>query len=503
MTLSAPGSDRRSLAQRAVMAVALMVGFYAIALSLAFGLLAIPFIEYRLTGGLHAIQLQIGLVLTALAILAAIWPRRDRFTPPGPEIEAHEAPELFALLRGVASAAGQEMPAHVYLDGQVNAAVTHRGGVMGYGSRRVMILGLPLIQGLSSDELRAVVAHEFGHYRAGDVSLGPWVYKTRSTIARAVSQLGEGFVGKVFSMYGALFLRITAEVSREQEFVADEVSASVTTPDTAARTLTRVERVASITGSYWYTEVVPVLNAGFLPPLGTGFALFLASESVQTFLTQPRETGDERHVPGDYDTHPPIAARLAALARLTAGTTPAPAPTVSAALVPQVDEWATRAFVVSVGREAVEKLKPIAWTDVAGAVIAPAWLESRTQNARWLSAFVADEAPAGRAAFLAASAGLGPAEKDGVTDEMRIERAAHVWALGVAAALIDDGWTIDTAPGLPALLVRDTQRINPFATARQIIEGRTTAGEWREQCRDLGLSGRRLGTAPDASPAGA
>lgn len=51
---------------------------------------------------------------------------------------------------------------------------------MGVGSKRVMGLGLPLLNALTVSELRAVLAHEFGHFVGGDTSLGKWIHKTRS-----------------------------------------------------------------------------------------------------------------------------------------------------------------------------------------------------------------------------------------------------------------------------------------------------------------------------------
>ena len=81
------------------------------------------------------------------------------------------------------------MPTEVYLVADVNAFVTTRGGFMGFGSRRVMGLGLPLLQTLGVRELRAVLAHEFGHYHGGDTKLGPWIYKTRAAIGRTLQGL--------------------------------------------------------------------------------------------------------------------------------------------------------------------------------------------------------------------------------------------------------------------------------------------------------------------------
>src|SRR5262249_5945869 len=103
-----------------------------------------------------------GLVIAG-ALLWSIAPRRDRFTPPGPLLERGEHPRLFAELDSIASALDEPMPAEVYLVGDVNAWVTDRGGVMGFGSRRVMGLGLPLMAMLTTSEFRAVLARGVAH----------------------------------------------------------------------------------------------------------------------------------------------------------------------------------------------------------------------------------------------------------------------------------------------------------------------------------------------------
>ena len=83
----------------------------------------------------------------------------------GPRLEERSCPDLFRLIHDVARETGQEVPADVYLVNEVNAWVTHRGGVMGFGSRRVMGIGLPLLQGVSEQELKAIIAHAKGRWR--------------------------------------------------------------------------------------------------------------------------------------------------------------------------------------------------------------------------------------------------------------------------------------------------------------------------------------------------
>src|SRR5262249_4618587 len=140
-------------------------------------------------------------------ILFSILPRWDRFAPPGPLLRSEEHPGLFDAIASVAIGTGQPMPSEVYLIPDVNAWVAQRGGIMGCGSRRIMGIGFPLLQLLTVSELRAVLAHEFGHYHGGDTKLGPWIYKTRAAIGRTLQGLASrGSLQAPFRWYGNQFL---------------------------------------------------------------------------------------------------------------------------------------------------------------------------------------------------------------------------------------------------------------------------------------------------------
>ena len=178
-----------SLAGRAVLALVLMIGFYLLALAIAGALLYVPYAEVAYAHRLH-LKLALFCVIGAGAILWAVLPRFDKFEPPGPQLTREQHPQLFAELEGVAQSVHQAMPAEVYAVSDVNAWVTQRGGIMGFGSRRVMGLGLPLMRMLTRSQFRAVLAHEFGHYHGGDTKLGPWIYKTRGAIGRTLESLG-------------------------------------------------------------------------------------------------------------------------------------------------------------------------------------------------------------------------------------------------------------------------------------------------------------------------
>src|SRR4051812_11605858 len=239
------------LVLRAVVALVLMILFFSLALAVSAGLLygayelgSFTVERVRGRGLIMLLLIAGGMGFGGLTVLWSILPRIDKFVPPGPELSDAEQPALFKEIRRVAAMVGQRPPAHVYLAPDVNAFVTERGGWMGIGSRRVMGVGLGLMNLLTVSELRAVLAHEFGHFDGGDTKLGPWIYKTRGAIVRTVQNLFRAgaataqsnlqtvglvltLIGKPFLWFAKLYLRITHAISRAQEYSADRAAATL------------------------------------------------------------------------------------------------------------------------------------------------------------------------------------------------------------------------------------------------------------------------------------
>ena len=138
----------------------------------------------------------LGLVLDAFAVIVgttilwSLFPRKDSFTPDGILMDLSRQPRLREELEAIARIMREPLPSEVYLVSAANAAVAQRDGKFGFGNRRLMLLGLPLLQTLSVSQFRAVLAHEFAHFYSGDTSIGPWVFKARSNMARGAYQPG-------------------------------------------------------------------------------------------------------------------------------------------------------------------------------------------------------------------------------------------------------------------------------------------------------------------------
>ncbi len=487
-----------SIASRAVLAVLLMIGFYLLALAIAFGLLWLVYAEVIYAHRLHA-KLAIFCVLGAAAILWSVLPRFDRFEAPGPLLTRVQQPRLFSEIESLARSVGQAMPAEVYLVPDVNAWVGQRGGLMGFASRRVMGLGLPLLRTLSRSQLRAVLAHEFGHYHGGDTRLGPWVYKTRSAIGRTLASLGgangQGSILQLpFLGYGKMFLRITHAVSRHQEFVADTLAARAVGSGPLIEGLRVVHGVAPAFAAYWANECAPVLNAGFRPPLAEGFAQFLRTDSIAAIIRQrvAEEMASGKADP--YDTHPPLKERIEVVAPLPAGDVPADEPS-ALSLVDDVPELEARMLARLGGSENTDKLKPVRWEDVGAQVYLPQWRGLVKANTRSLDGLTPESLPACARDLAAFGKRFVFASGEAVDNEHAEGIAAAVVGAALAVLLIDRGAALDAAPGHTVSVTVGSSKLEPFGLVGALATGKTTADAWQQQSAALGLAGLDLGKA--------
>jgi heat shock protein HtpX len=318
-TASRSPGDAPSLKGRFAAAIALTIAFYALALVIVAALLAAAILPWVL-GGHSNLWVTVTGVVLAGSILWAIVPRRLAFSPPGVRLTRATQPRLLAVIDKEAAACGERVPDEVYATFEVNAAVLEVNR-----HRRVMIVGLPLLHLVSERGLRAVIAHEFGHYAGGDTRLGPWIHRTRAAIGRTIGRLSRdgGWTRRAvrapFVWYGNAFLRITSAISRREEFAADARAARRGGRDVYVDTLRRVGAYAPAFDAYWANEVAPLLSAGRRPPIGAGFSAFIRADTISRAANEHlrRELAERRTDP--YDSHPSRAERIAALQDVAPG----------------------------------------------------------------------------------------------------------------------------------------------------------------------------------------
>jgi Zn-dependent protease with chaperone function len=94
------------------------------------------------------------------------------------EVSASEQPRLFEFINRLADEAGAPRAHRVFLSPRVNAAVFYDLSVLNllFPSRKNLEIGLGLVNAVSLGELKAVLAHEFGHFGQRSMAVGRWVY---------------------------------------------------------------------------------------------------------------------------------------------------------------------------------------------------------------------------------------------------------------------------------------------------------------------------------------
>jgi Zn-dependent protease with chaperone function len=276
---------------------------------------------------IQILALFVGGLVIAGAMLWSLVPKRIKFEVPGLLLDGAAQPRLFSEINAIAAALNEPMPSEVYLIGDVNAFVAERGGFMGFRTRRVLAIGLPLFAAMSISEMRGVLAHEFAHYDGGDTRLGPFVYRVKDTIFRTFRNIeAVGVIGKVaiirllytvvvhlLSWYFRVFLRAINFVSRKQEFRADELACYVAGGNSMAQGLRKLRAGSLAWHFYWFGELAPVVAENALPPIGEGFATLLDHSEITEAIRQAAESQIENGETSPYDTHPPMRERLAAI----------------------------------------------------------------------------------------------------------------------------------------------------------------------------------------------
>lgn len=497
---------RRSLALFAALAMLMVLLSYIFILLLAAACVYIPFLIIVNAASFQTFALLAAGVIVAGSMIWSLVPRRDHFVAPGLPLEHASHPRLFAELELIAAALREPLPTEVYLIGDANAWVADRGGIMGFGSRRVMGLGLPLLAALNISQFRAILAHEFAHYYGGDTKLGPWLHRTQMAMIRTFQNLGSVgttmrvalmqllyyIVFGILKAYWRLFLRAINFVSRRQEFRADELACIVAGPEALISGLRGVHGAALAWPSFLRTEVVPMFEMGCLPSMTSGFAQFLAAPSILQQVLNGIDTRIREEKTQPYDSHPPLRDRVAAASRLSV---PSPPREIESALVllDNVGDEEVR-FLKAMHPDLMQKeLKPVSWEEKGTAVLIPYWRRFVSEYSNLLEGTTIGN--------LMESLGrlpqIAPRIRDPkgmlLTPEQRIERARSLLAMAFALALVNNGWRLHSGPGEFHMDCGD-ERLNPFDVTTKLSDGAITKDAWTERCRELGIEGIRLAT---------
>ncbi|MEO1620103.1 MAG: M48 family metallopeptidase, partial [Cyanobacteria bacterium J06632_3] len=186
-------------------------------------------------------QLNVIIVLIAAGFVSLFFAPVKK--PAGVVLTRAQVPQLYAMLDELSVVLKAPKLDTVILDVELNAAIMQRPkfGIIGWHAN-YLLLGLPLMQVLSPEQFKAVVAHELAHLCGGDGRVAAWIYRVRKTwfeLAERFEQNRQGglFFRKFFSWYGPFFKAYSFVHARSQEYEADRRAAEIVDPKHKAEAL--------------------------------------------------------------------------------------------------------------------------------------------------------------------------------------------------------------------------------------------------------------------------
>ncbi|MGW0565347.1 M48 family metallopeptidase [Streptomyces sp. NPDC003016] len=337
---------------RALRALVLLSGFYLLGVLLLAVLAGVDCLLYLYAPSALAAKLYVVSLLLAVPVVRGLFMLR---TPKdggdaGLAVTEADEPRLWRTVHELADRVGTRAPSRIVLTGDVNASVGEDARLLGLlpGPRRLH-LGVPLLQGLSEAQLRAVLAHELGHYAHSDTRLAPITVRGRAQILRTVRHFearaaktagrerarqekrnaraearGRGTrevdpgragityrtMAGIYTAYATFYFRATLAGSRRQEYAADAAAARIAGRDATASALREIPALDAAFGFYRECYAMLGTGAGVLPPRGEvfgGFGRMLDARGLEragTLLEPPAESLSP------YDSHPPVAERV-------------------------------------------------------------------------------------------------------------------------------------------------------------------------------------------------
>jgi len=221
------------------------------------------------------LTLSLGLGLIALAgsvlffLIKFIFASTKNYNPSRVEISETEQPMLFAFIRDLTTETGTRFPKKIFLSPDVNACVFYNSSFwsMLFPAKKNLEIGIGLVNSVNVSEFKAIMAHEFGHFSQKSMKLGSLTYNVNKVIYNILFE-NSGYtdflsawakIGNVLAIFASITAAIARGIqgilremykvvnksymglSREMEFHADAVAASVSGGNNMISALARIE----------------------------------------------------------------------------------------------------------------------------------------------------------------------------------------------------------------------------------------------------------------------
>jgi Zn-dependent protease with chaperone function len=309
---------------RAAVSLLALVGFYVFAIALFGGVIYGAYAlsdHIRMMWWIIAITVGAALVFVGTVVSEAFAEPR---LPAGYDVTPEQAPELWSLVGELAAAARTRGPKQIRLVATVRAAVDEDSKLLGLiGGDRRIYLGVPLLQGLTVTQLRAALAHEFGHYSSAHTRLGPSAYRGWAAVLSTVQQMQGPDIHWAMRLYqwplrvyAVIYILVSMAMSRSQEREADRLMVQLAGRANAQSALREVDVLGNWWAAYERDFLWPGWNLDLAPTAASFFDGFPKLLTARADEVAEMRSAPARSEGSPLDTHPPTALRIATIGLL-------------------------------------------------------------------------------------------------------------------------------------------------------------------------------------------
>ncbi len=272
------------------------------------------------------------IIVVAFATIGAIVRSvvvRGKDVDPGVRLDLHEHPKLDAALVEVAGRIGTRRVDNVYLTPGTEIAVTERGGMfrqLRRKSERALILGAGVLSGMTVRQLKAILAHEYGHFHNEDTAGGGFSFAVRRSLMVMAISLARGGAAGWFNPawwfvrgFYNVFLRISHGASRLQEVLADRWAAFAYGSDSFEGGLRHVIAASVAFSAHADATLEEVVNEKRALTNLYAYAPAKAPDAEDVRKNIAKEIEAE---PSPYDSHPAPRDRIAWVRKIAAEGAP-------------------------------------------------------------------------------------------------------------------------------------------------------------------------------------
>lgn len=294
-------------------------------------------------------------VFVVIFLLKFIFSFQSNDTSQFIEIKRNQEPELFKLIDDVVNEVGTDYPKKVFLSNDVNAFVNYNSAFwsMFLPVRKNLTIGMGLINTTTVSELKAILAHEFGHFSQRSMKVGSYVnqankmiydmlynnkgftdsmdsFASTHAIIAILTKLAAWFIMGIqwilAKFYDFLYLKHMS-LSRQMEFNADAIATYVVGSDVKSASLLRLEisDAAFANSLNFYLDKKIDFDTKNIYNNQTTLLHYLAKENnhdVKNNLPYINENEIDRynksklHIEDQWASHPTIKQRIEAIKKL-------------------------------------------------------------------------------------------------------------------------------------------------------------------------------------------